>query len=110
MAGPSYYLWKPAQSPLAVELNLALIERLTAATKAAGSQYENRLTEIGGLLLGSETAENSIQIDDFEELTSEHRRGASFELSPRDRLNLMRRLQAHQRAGRSVVGYFRTHS
>jgi hypothetical protein len=114
MPDPAYYLWEPPNSAESVELSLAAVDKLNAATRRMGvlveSETVHRPLETGGILIGRRLDSGPVVVDDFEELASEHRRGASFTLSPANRANLSYRIQKLTKQGRTVVGYFRSHS
>ncbi len=109
MSVASRYRWGIGVSPVLVDLDLGLIDRLRQEI-SRGPLIEDRQSEIGGLLLGT-THDDVVHISDFRLVPSEHRRGASFDLSPRDRIGLQRNLaKYHNRRVLQVVGYFRTHT
>jgi hypothetical protein len=107
--GAPWYVWEDPGETIIVQVSLSLIDRLNEAIQqslGAGS----RGTEIGGILLGRTLPDfdRAVLIDDFELTPSEHLRGASYTLSPKDRRVLGTRL-ARRPAGQ-VVGYFRSHT
>jgi protein TonB len=106
---PSYYLWKVERCPIRVLLSASVVDRLGATIEQApqSSEPEDRKMEVGGLLLGYAEGGETVVIEDFREIPSEHRRGASFDFSPRDRRVLARELTV---LGGRVVGYFRSHT
>lgn len=103
------YTWQDPGVSITVEMTLDVMERLAAAIQQ-GLGDSARGTEIGGFLLGRPTGDGrrAVLIDDFELVPSEHLRGASYTLSPKERVNLGARL-ARQKADR-VAGYFRSHT
>ena len=106
-----FYVWEADGSPVTVELSLTSVDRLAGAVREAAAiaaAGERRGTETGGFLLGRRTGPATVRVEDFEVVSSEHRRGASFDLSPSDRVRMLRRLEA--RRSLSVVGYFRSHT
>jgi hypothetical protein len=72
--------------------------------------------EVGGVLLGrvENGAEDSrtVIVEDFEAVNSEHRRGPSYTLSPKDKGVLEKQLARWRKAGaaHSVVGFYRSHT
>ena len=111
MADSCFYVWEPEGGPVSVELSLACVDALSARVREAAAVEEpqsRRGTEIGGLLLGRRIDPGKVRIEHFEELASEHRRGASFDLSPSDRVRLLRRVE--KKRPTEVLGYFRSHT
>jgi outer membrane biosynthesis protein TonB len=87
------------------------VDALSARVREAAAVPEpqsGRGTETGGLLLGKRLERGKIRIEHFEEVTSEHRRGASFDLSPSDRVRMLKRVE--RKRSLDVLGYFRSHT
>ena len=114
MPDSRYYLWNPPGSPAAVELSLQVIDKLTALLRQTTIFVEptpaHRPLETGGILLGRRLESGAVAVDDLEEVPSEHRKGASFALTALDRTHLAQQLNKLAKRGRTVVGYFRTHT
>lgn len=108
-SGAAAYVWEDPGDSIMIQINLDVIERLGAAVEE-GLGVSGRGFEIGGILLGQSRPGNSrvIVIDDFEVIPSQHLRGASYTLSPKDRQALGARLERRKRG--QVVGYFRSHT
>jgi hypothetical protein len=114
MPDSAYYLWEPPGHPAAVELSLAVADKINSlirqTTVFIESENTGRPLETGGLLFGRHLDSGAVTVDDFDEIPSEHRRGASFTLSLQDRARLGYRLEKFAKQGRTVVGYFRIHT
>jgi len=100
-----YYQWSAGGATVSVDLDSDLITRLREATQESSGTTG---WEVGGILLGTRNSDEQITVSDFEIVTSEHRRGMTFTLSPADRKRLDRLLRQEQK-GRTIVGGFRTH-
>ncbi|MGA2593217.1 MAG: energy transducer TonB [Bryobacteraceae bacterium] len=102
------YLWEDPGDSIAVHIGLDVVERLGAAVQQ-GLGPGPRGLEIGGVLLGhTASGGRKVLIEDFWLVPSEHLRGASYTLSPKDRHALAVRLA--RRSAADVVGYFRSHT
>jgi len=102
------YLWEDPGDSIAVHITLDVVERLGAAVQQ-GLGLGPRGFEIGGVLLGrTVSGGRTVLIEDFWLVPSEHLRGASYTLSPKDRHALGVRLARCSPA--EVVGYFRSHT
>lgn len=103
------YVWEDPGDSIMIQVRLDLVERLGLAVQQ-GLGAGGRGNEIGGILLGRTLPGygRAVLIEDFELVRSEHLRGASYTLSPKDRRLLGTRLA--RRGGREVVGYFRSHT
>ncbi len=98
-----YYLWTAGGSTVSVSLGADVIIRLRDAIAAAREQEE-----LGGILLGRCDSGETISIESYEIVSSEHRRGMTFSLSGSDKRRLWQRLRASHH-GLQPVGSFRTH-
>jgi hypothetical protein len=107
--GSAGYVWEDPGDSIMVQVSLDLVERLGAAVQQ-GLGPGLRGVEIGGILLGRMLpgVGRAVLIEDFEPVSCEHLRGASYTLSPKDRRLLGVRLA--RRGPRQVVGYFRSHT
>ena len=103
------YVWEDPGDSIVIQIGLDVVERLSAAVQE-GLGSGPRGIEIGGVLLGRPLPGNgrAVLIDDFELVPSQHLRGASYTLSPKERENLGAHL-ARRNPGR-VAGYFRSHT
>jgi hypothetical protein len=100
-----YYHWSAGGATVSVDLDSELITRLREATQESSGTTG---WEVGGILLGSRISDEQITVSDFEIVTSEHRRGMTFTLSPADRKRLDKLLRQEQK-GKTIIGGFRTH-
>ena len=103
------YVWEDPGDSIAIQISLDVVERLSAAVQE-GLGTGPRGIEIGGVLLGRPLPGNGrvVLIDDFGIVPSQHLRGASYTLSPKERENLGEHLARRNPA--RVVGYFRSHT
>jgi hypothetical protein len=107
------YQWNAPDQPIAISLNINLIDRLSLAVMEAFKSIPKRGLEIGGLLLGRlEPADGAlVVIEDSEFLHSEHLHGPSFSLSPSDKehlASLAAQWSAQTNAEFHTVGLFRS--
>lgn len=104
-----YYLWSLEGKPVSVHLSLDVVHELQPfALHSAG----DRPLEHGGVLLGRVRQVNDcyiVSVDAAEVVECQHTRGASWNLSARDKQALLRRIR-RQHGSLSVVGWFRTHT
>ena len=98
------YNWSAGNGTVSVSLASDVITRL----RSAALSLDGETHEIGGILLGRRESEDQISIQDFEIVTSEHRRGLTFTLSGHDKHRLSQRIRARQN-GLEPLGSFRTH-
>jgi len=107
-----YYDWRPPAACVSVRLNYGVIDRLKADIMKGFWAVPKRGAEIGGVLIGSASSSPGggtvVTVDDYERVACEYRRGPSYVLSEPDRKRLARALR--RGGGRSVVGYFRSHT
>lgn len=112
---PGFHLWEPPGKPVSIHIALDVIDRMSQEVLRAFSAVPKRGAEIGGLLLGSASAGEtlSVRIDDFEAIECEHRFGPSYILSKNDQEKFdesyLRFLAAEDKSAQ-VVGYFRSHT
>jgi TonB family protein len=65
--------------------------------------------EVGGLLIGAKSAGSRVTVERIVPITTEHRFGQAFHLSPTDLGGLEQTIaSAHQEQSRSVVGFYRS--
>ena len=102
MPTTALYHWSVAGSAIDVLIDLALVDRLRAASISSNE-------ETGGILLGHFDGKYTV-ISNFDVIESEHRRGAAYILSKRDESRLAMRLESRRRGKNEVpVGFFRSH-
>jgi hypothetical protein len=108
-AGSDYYVWELPEKSVAVHLHLSVVDRLSAEVMRGFGLIPKRGAEIGGVLLGriEEGPTTIVRIEDFEPVTCNYKRGASFLLSADDGVafdETCSRTRPHR------VGYFRSHT
>jgi TonB family protein len=103
--------------PLSVHLNVAAIEDLNAAITEGLRADPGRGVEVGGILLGwveyVPGPRPTIYVERFEAVESEHLRGSSYTLSPKDKKGLAKKLtrwSGRRKETVRPVGYFRSHT
>ena len=101
--------------PLSVLLSADVMREINHAIADAGDD-QGRGREIGGILLGridyTVRSKPVVRVEGVDPVESEHRRGASFALTDRDKRELGRRLAAWNRGQRELrpVGFYRSHT
>src|SRR5579872_273701 len=109
-----FYDWNAQGQPVAISINLNLIDLLSLEVIEGFKSIPKRGLEIGGLLLGRvDASENEplVIVEDRELFHSEHLHGPSFLLSPHDReqwAELTTRWGADTNKGFHAVGLFRS--
>jgi hypothetical protein len=107
--GPDFYEWSVPGGNFSIQLSFDVIDRMAADIMKGFWSLPKRGVEIGGILLGRSAGGECIVIDDYEQVSCEHRRGPSYVLSEPDRRKLEKTLRKG-RGGRQVVGFFRSHT
>ena len=113
MPSPGEYVWRVAGQPLAVHLNLDVVDRMLQEVMRGFGAVPRRGAEVGGILLGSieQQQDRIVQVDDFEPVPIEYKRGPSYLLSEADRTAFEATLQQLRlRASHRPVGFFRSHT
>jgi hypothetical protein len=104
---PLYVRWGADRSPYAIELKLELVDKIRNTLTVP----DNKLIEIGGVLIGSlpNPYAPTLRIEDVEFIFRDPKDGASFMLDPSqdDRFASVSRYA--EAKGRAAVGLFRTH-
>ena len=95
-----YYRWCAEWMPISIHLAADVIDGLNQAIRVSLQANPGRGTEVGGILLGRvrypDGSRARVSIEGFEPVESEHRRGASYVPSEKDRKVLGRKLaRAH---------------
>jgi TonB family protein len=108
----TFYLWDVPQKPVCVKVPFALIDRLEHEAVESFRSLSSRGSEIGGVLLGgvSPGSPAIVTLQDFELIACEYARGPLFRLSDVDLERFDRTFAQHTAAGRTVVGFFRSHT
>jgi TonB family protein len=107
------YVWDVAQKPLAVRLNLDLVERLEREVVDSFRSVTSEGSEIGGVLLGHVVAgaRPVVVVEDYDLVTCDYKRGPLYRMDEGDRQRLDEALARHQAAGGlAAVGYFRSNT
>jgi hypothetical protein len=108
-AGSDYYVWELPGKSVAVHLHLSVVDRLSAEVMRGFGLIPKRGAEIGGVLLGTveEGPITIVRVEDFEPVTCNYKRGASFLLSADDGVAFD---ETCSRTKPQSVGYFRSHT
>lgn len=107
-----YVWWRRRGSPIAVRLRQPAMEALYREVMEGFNALPRRGMEVGGILLGVRNAD-SVTVEDFEPVISEHRLGPSYLLSDTDIEGLRESIDwfgSGSRANLSVVGFYRSHT
>jgi hypothetical protein len=107
-----FYRWEVSGKTVAVNLSLALVERLGPAIRQGGDDSHRR-AEIGGFLLGSVKRTDGVTVvtvEDFEAVPCEHAFGESYFLSGDEQREFAARLRRKRKRGASLVGFFRSNT
>jgi hypothetical protein len=110
---PGEYVWRVAGKPVAVHLNLDVVDRMLQEVVRGFAAVPRRGAEVGGILLGSAEQQQDliVHVDDFEPVPIEYKRGPSYQLSEADEVafgEALQRLRA--RTAIRPVGFFRSHT
>lgn len=114
-AVPGYYVWELPGKPVAVHLNLSVVDRLAAEVMRGFGLVPKRGAEVGGVLLGAiEPGEQTIvRIEDFEVVPCDYKRGPSYLFTADDGIafdEACSRWQPNPGLSNYAVGYFRSHT
>lgn len=109
------YVWAPPGKPVAVQIGLDVIDRLSQDVMRGFGAVPKRGAEVGGILMGRVHAHVplTIEVDDYELIPIEYKRGPSYLLSEGDFQGLeeayYRLMGASKEPGsRQPVGLFRS--
>jgi hypothetical protein len=109
---PGYYVWQPAGTPVAIHLDLEVVDRLLNEALTGFGAIPRRGAEVGGILIGA-SGDGIVRIDDFQPVPCEYKRGPSYLLSESDRRAFEAAYQALTPApglARYAVGYYRSNT
>ena len=101
--------WTTPQCPFTIAYVPQVLEDIRTAVVAAFHGLPHGGLEVGGILLGSQSA-GQVTISDFRPLQCEHAFGPSFRLSANDHARLSARIAEAQADGQTVVGWFHSHT
>ena len=107
------YLWEVPGKPVAVYIALDVVDRILQDTMRGFGAVPKRGAEIGGILLGKSTTgpRLTVEIEDYEMIPIEYRRGPSYLLSDADKKafeETYSRLRHGFKNGAHPVGMFRS--
>lgn len=101
--------WTQPQCPFVIEYSPQVMEEIRMAVVSAFHALPHGGLEIGGILMGSSSAER-VTITEFRPLACEHAFGPSFRLSESDHERLSTAIAEAQKAELTVVGWFHSHT
>lgn len=106
------YLWEVASKPVAVRINLDLIDRLEREVVESFRSLTSRGSEVGGLLLGNVQSGNParVSVEAYELVSCDYARGPLYQLSEADAERFRRAIEQSKAGGLRVVGFFRSHT
>src|SRR5262245_36068565 len=109
-ADSSLMKWAAPQCPFTIEYAPRVVDDIRLAVVDAFFSLPRGGIEIGGILLGSVTADR-LMIADSAPLECEHAFGPSFMLSPNDLARLEKQLAGLPRSGNArPVGWYHSHT
>ena len=110
-SSPSY-LWEVPQKPVSVRIPFSLIDRLEREAVENFRSLTSRGSEIGGLLVGDVSPGSPlvVSIADYDLIACDYSRGPLYRLSDADVGRFEQAIQQRLAAGRSVAGFFRSHT
>ena len=114
-AKPGMYLFKVPGTNASAYISLDLIDRLQQDVMRGFGAVPKRGAEVGGILLGSANGTDRliVELEDYEMVTIEYKRGPSYQLSPADLVLFEETLERRRNApadGLKPVGFFRSHT
>ena len=106
------YLWEVANKPVAVRINLDMVDRLEHEVVESFRSLTSRGSEVGGLLLGNIQSGNParISVEAYELVSCDYARGPLYQLSETDAERFRRAIEQSKTSGLRVVGFFRSHT
>jgi len=111
-----FYVWKPAEKALSVQLQFDVIDRILLEVMRGFGAVPKRGAEVGGILLGTAETQGDrtvVKVEDFEPVESDHASGPSYILSEDDRAAFAESMERwRQGPDRRIyaVGYYRGHT
>lgn len=112
---PGTYLFEVPGQSASIYVSLDLIDRLHQDVMRGYGAVPKRGAEVGGILLGSASATERLVVDveDYDMVTIEYKRGPSYQLSPSD-VELfeqtLERLRNVSEGGLHPIGFFRSNT
>lgn len=112
---PGHYLFEIPGKSVSVYLNLDVLDALQQDVMRGFGSVPKRGAEVGGVLLGSATQNGRliVDIENYELVPIEYKRGPSYQLSPSDLESFrgtLERLQGPGAGSLRPVGFFRSHT
>lgn len=106
------YLWEIANKPVAVRINLDVVDRLEREVVESFRSLTSRGSEVGGLLLGNVQSGNParVSVEAYELVSCDYARGPLYQLSEADAERFRRAGEQSKTSGLRVVGFFRSHT
>jgi proteasome lid subunit RPN8/RPN11 len=105
--------WSVAESPIAIEYSLAVIEEIRYEVSQGFQPFSRSVTEVGGVLYGTRDG-GVTRVTSMRAISCEHAHGPAFRLSETDYAELNRQLAEDAKdpriEGLIVVGWFLSHS
>ena len=111
-----YYVWKPAEKPISVQLQFDVVDRILLEVMRGFGAVPKRGAEVGGILLGTAEMHGDrivVNVEDFEAVDCDHASGPSFILSEDDQAAFRESMDRWKRGpdrGIYAVGYYRGHT
>ena len=115
-ATPPYYVWKPAEKPISVQLQFDVVDRILLEVMRGFGAVPKRGAEVGGILLGTAEMHGDrivVNVEAFEAVDCDHASGPSFILSEDDRAAFLESMDRWKRGPERriyAVGYYRGHT
>jgi len=105
-----FFDWRPEDAPFAVHMHRDAIDGITRDVIEGLKSLPRRGLEVGGLLLGRVIGD-SVWIERYKRILSNHRFGPQFILDDEDRIVLESTASSILEAGElAVVGFYRSHA
>jgi TonB family protein len=101
--------WTSPQCPFAIKYPPQVLEAIRMTVESAFYALPHGGLEIGGILLGSHSAER-VAITEFRPLECEHAFGPAFRLTASDHSHLSAAIESAEAAGQTVVGWYHSHT
>ena len=106
------FVWEVPQKPVSVRIPFSLIDRLEREAVESFRSLTSKGSEIGGILIGDTTPGSPlvVSIADYDLISCDYSRGPLYRLSDADMGRLEQVIQQRAANGRSVAGFFRSHT
>ena len=112
---PGYYVWEVPGKPFVVQLNLDVIDSVSADVMRGFGAVPKRGAEVGGVLLGSieRGKQTIVRVEDFESVECAYKRGPSYLFTEDDGAafdDACERWRPDPSRPSYAVGFFRSHT